>query len=342
MVLSRTVTGTERRRSCSFLQGRDNPMTTPGCYIGIDVAKATLAVDTATQSLGEVTNTPAGFKKLLTRLAPLSVACVVMEATGIYGQAVATALMQAGYSVAVVQPGCVRHFARSQNILAKTDAIDARLIARYGEVHKPRVLQKPSVSCVRLRALIDRREQIIHARVSEQNHREACQDADIRKELTATIQRLRKQERRYDKKIGALMAADQQLTKKRQCLESEMGVGTQTASVLLAHLPELGTVNRQQIAALVGLAPYNRDSGTMRGKRAIAGGRRRLRKALFLAAMTAVRWNEWLKEVYVKLLKRGKCKMVAIIACARKLIIRLNALMAECGNKAAETTMTTA
>jgi transposase len=302
-------------------------MTTAACYIGIDVAKATLAVATATHFLCEVRNTPTGHQELIKRLSTLSVTGVVLEATGVYGQAIIEALMLAGYAVAMVQPGCVRHFAQSENLHAKTDAIDAMVIARFAEGRKLRFVQKTPDIIVSLRAKIDRRDQIILMRVSEENHLEANRNASVQKEIKAHIKRLEKQEKEYNKKIADLIATDQTLTTKRKLLENESGIGAQTAAVLLAHLPELGTVNRQEIAALVGLAPYNHDSGTMRAKRSIYGGRRRLRKALYLAALSAVHWSDWLKDTYLNLLKRGKSKKVALIACARKLIIRLNSLL---------------
>jgi transposase len=316
-------------------------MTTAELYIGVDVAKATLAVATTTQFLCEVSNSPDGVKKLITQLGKLSVKAVVLESTGVYGQALVEALMLAGYSVAVVQPGRVRHFAKSQNQHAKTDAIDAQMIARYAESTELRFVEKTSENIVELRALIDRREQIILMRVSEENHLEANRCTAVIKEIKMNITRLEKQEKEYNKKIKALIAADEQLAAKQQLLEQEAGIGAQTSATLIANLPELGTVNRQQIAALAGLAPYNNDSGTMRGKRAIYGGRKRLRKALYLAAVTAVKWSEWLRTNYVALCKKGKLKKVALIACARKLLIRLNSLLAAAYKKTDEVTLST-
>jgi len=317
-------------------------MTTESFYIGIDVAKATLAVSTTQKRLGEFANSPAGHQAVITCFKQLAVTCVVLEATGIYGQAVVEALLLAGYAVAVVQPGCVRHFAKSKKILAKTDDIDARVIAQFGEANKPRLIQKKPEGCAHLRVLVDRRDQIIEMRVSEQNHLEACRDRAIQKDMKANIARFEKQEDTYNKKIAEAIAADEVLTAKRKILENESGIGKQTAAVLLAHLPELGTVNRQHIAALVGLAPYNQDSGTINGKRAIYGGRKRLRKALYMAALSAVRWSDSLKETYTNLLKRGKCKKVALIACARKLIVRLNSILATANKKTPESAMKTA
>ncbi len=308
-------------------------MTTAKCYVAIDVAKATLVVATATRILGEVANTPEGFKKLLAVLDNVSVTAVVLESTGVYGQAVTEALLLAQYQVAVVQPGCVRHFARSQHQYAKTDTIDAKIIAHYAETAPLRFLAKKPDNIAHLRALLDRREQIIQMRVSEENHLEANRNTVVIKEIKAAIKRLEKQEKAYDKKIKALIAADEELTAKQNILESEAGIGAHTSAILLGNMPELGSVNRQQIAALAGMAPYNNDSGTMRGKRSIYGGRKRLRKALYLAALTATKWNEWIRTFYIMLCKKGKPKKVALIACARKLLIRLNSLLANAYKK---------
>lgn len=308
-------------------------MTTAQFYVAIDVAKAVLVVATSTHILCEVPNTPAGFKKLLAVLAELPVTAVVLESTGVYGQAVTEALLLAHYQVAVVQPGRVRHFARSQQQYAKTDAIDAKLIARFAEKSVLRFLAKKPENIAHLRALLDRRDQIIQMRVSEENHLEANRDKAVIKDITTSIKRLEKQEKAYDKKIKELIAADDELTAKQKLLESEAGIGAQTSATLLANLPELGSVNRQHIAALAGTAPYNNDSGNQQGKRSIYGGRKRLRRSLYLAAMTATKWNEWIRGFYIMLCKKGKPKKVALIACARKLLIRLNSLLANAYKK---------
>ena len=306
--------------------------TSPVC-IGIDVAKAELVVATPTADLCRVPNSAAGLRKLLARLKGLSVAIVVMESTGSYGRSAATALTQAGYQVAIVQPGRVWHFAKSIGMLAKTDPIDARVIARFAAATDPRCTSTPAADTTALRALVDRRDQIIEMRKQEENRLEASGDATggdaaIATELRESIERLTATELRYTQQIADHIQAHQRLLRISECLQEETGVGAQTAAVLLAHFPELGTVNRGQAAALAGLAPYDRASGTHDGKRAIFGGRRRLRRALSLAAISAARWSPWLKDVYAALRARGKCAKVALIACARKLLVRLNALVA--------------
>jgi transposase len=303
-------------------------MTTPGIYIGIDVAKAELVVATTTTVICRVANDRSGHSQLVDRLAEMTVEAVVLESTGCYGQAVVAALGEAGLAVAVVQPGRVRNFARSLGVRAKTDPIDARVIARFGEATKPRLFTPPPHEAIQLRALVDRRDQIVELRKQEENHLEASPAAIIAKELRANIKRLRKTEKDYDKHIKDHIAKHDRLARLSTALQEESGVGLQTAAVLLAHMPELGSLNRQQVAALGGVAPYDHASGTHDGRRAIYGGRRRVRRALYLAATTAGRCSVWLREVYLRLRQSGKAAKVAYIACARKLLVRLNTIAA--------------
>jgi transposase len=303
-------------------------MSTPATYVGIDVAKAELVAATPTGDLCRVPNDATGLRALLARLQTMSVAAVVMESTGCYGRAAAAALTAAGYQVAVVQPGRVHSFAASIGVRAKTDPIDARVIARFAAATQPRTTTPPPADTAALRVLVDRRDQIIEMRKQEENRLEAIGDATIAKELRTSIKRLIAAERTYTQRIAAHLATHQRLQRVSECLQGETGVGPQTVAVLLAYFPELGTINRQQAAALAGLAPYDRASGMRDGKRAIAGGRKRLRRALYLAAVSAARWSPWLKDVYTALRAKGKCAKVAIIACARKLLVRLNSLVA--------------
>lgn len=295
-------------------------------YVGIDVAKVELVVSTSTTPLGRYGNDAKGHRDLVKRLGRMQVAAVVLESTGRYGQEVASALMVAGFTVAMVQPGRVRHFARSLGVRAKTDPIDAQVIARFGEATKPRAMSTVPSEITRLRALVDRRDQVVELRKQEANHLEACPDPMIAKELKRNIARLEKVEAAYTTAIARHLAAHERIHRLSQALQSESGVGIQTAAALIAHLPELGTINRQQVAALAGLAPYDCASGPQDGKRSIAGGRKRLRWALYLAAVTASRFSPWIQPIYRRLLERGKCKKVALIACARKLLIRLNSI----------------
>lgn len=297
-------------------------------YIGIDVSKAELAVATPTAFLGRYANDAKGHRDLAKRLESLQVATIVLESTGRYGQDVALNLVAAGFAVAVVQPGRVRHFAFSLGVRAKTDPIDAHVIARYGEATKPRPLSPVPAEVTRLRALVDRRDQVVGMRKQEANRLEACTDLVIAKELRASIARLKKSEASYARDITRHLAAHERLHRISQALQGEVGVATLTAATLIAYLPELGSVNRQQVAAVAGLAPYDHSSGPHEGKRAIAGGRRQLRRALYLSAITAARFNEWIRPIYLGLRQRGKCAKVAVIACARRLLVRLNSLAA--------------
>jgi len=304
-------------------------MTTPGTYIGVDIAKAELVVATPTTLLCRVANDRAGHAQLLQRLAGMAVKAVVLESTGSYGQALATALADAGVAVAVVQPGRVRSYAGSLGIRAKTDPIDAKVIARFGEAIEPRLFTPPAPEVLHLRALVDRRDQIIEQRKQEQNRLDVMSNPIIAKELRASVKRLRASEKTYTEHIAKHIAQHDQLRRLSAALQEEAGVGLQTAATLLAHLPELGTLNRQGIAALGGLAPYDQASGARDGRRAIYGGRRRLRRALYMAAITAGRCSPWLSDIYKKLIQRGKPAKVALIACARKLLIRLNSIAAK-------------
>ncbi len=300
---------------------------TAAMYIGIDVAKATLEIGSTEKHLFQVPNTGEGHRKLIDRLRGFSIASIVIESTGIYGRKCLGALLEAGLPVALVQPGRVRHFAQSLGIRAKTDAIDAVAIARFGEAVKPRLHQAPTTAQQQLRAWSDRRSQVVEDRVREQNRLEACDDPMVAKDLRASIRRLEAAEKALDRRIAQAITADQALQAKSLVVRSEAGIGPQTAAVLLSQLPELGLVNRQQISALAGLAPYDQSSGHWQGRRAIYGGRASVRRALYMAALTAVRWNENLKAMYQRLIGRGKDKKLALIACARKLLVRLNSLM---------------
>ena len=303
-------------------------MSTASLYVGIDVAKAELVTAFPTEDLCRVPNTPDGFRQLIAHLATRSIAAVVMESTGCYGRGAAAALISAGYQVAIVQPGRVRSFAASIGVRAKTDPIDARVIARFGEATKPRSTALPADTIAQLRALIDRRDQIIDMRKQEENRQEGVHEPLILKDLKASVKKLLKSELAYAKKIADVIEQDQDLKTLSEGLQKESGVGLQTAATLLAHFPELGHINRQQAAALAGLAPYDRSSGTSNGKRMIAGGRKRIRRALYMAAITAARWSPWIKDHYASLRSKGKCAKVALIACARKLLVRLNSIAA--------------
>ena len=316
-------------------------MATSAVYVGIDVAKATLDVGSSKRLLlRQVANTSVGHRQVIDHLRSMPVEVIAIESTGIYGMELVRALILAGLPVAVVQPGRVRYFARSLSILAKTDAIDALVLARFAEATKPRLYALPPANLARLRALSDRRDQVVEDRVREQNRREACRDAVITKDLNTSITRLENAEATLDQAIAAVIDEDPALKAKSDLLQNESGIGAQTATILLAQLPELGTVNRQEIGALAGIVPYDRSSGTSDGKRHIYGGRERVRSALYMATIAACRFNQHIADFYQRLLKRGKEKKVARIACARKLLVRLNTILANAAKtQKQETTM---
>lgn len=303
---------------------------TQALYLGIDVSKAILDLASTTRNLGQFDNSSKGRRRLIKALAGFDVEGVCIESTGCYSKAIATELSTAGYQVYLVQPGRVRSFAKSQGVLAKTDAIDGRMIARYAQASTNlRTYQIPPECEQKLRDLTDRRDQLTHDRTREKNRLEACQCSFICGDIRRSIKRLDKAIAKLDELILEVINNDEGLKAKAAVLMEQAGIGLQTAAILLAHLPELGLLNRQEIAALSGLAPYNADSGAKRGKRFIYGGRARVRCALHMASLSAARFCPVLSTFYRKLVSKGKLKMVAATAVARKLIIRLNTLMAE-------------
>jgi transposase len=298
-------------------------------YVGADVAKDRIELSAAELALpASLANTPAGHRVLVKALrAAARPVHVVCEATGRYHRAVVAALHQAGLAVSVVNPRCVRDLARAQNRLAKTDRIDAALLAEYGcRIHPaPTLPLAPELQA--LQQLVTRRAQLVEERARETNRA----DEAAHPRVQASLRRMR---RWLDAEIAALEAAIAELTAasaplaaKAARLTSVQGVGPVTASVLLAGLPELGRCSKNEIAALAGLAPFNRDSGAYRGTRSIRGGRAQVRRALFMAAFSASRSNPILRERYQRLRARGKAHKVALVAVMRKLLIHLNCLL---------------
>ena len=300
-------------------------------YLGIDVAKKDFTFATSQKSLGVWANTPEGFQQLITRIRKQwEQPHVCLEASGGYERALTEALQDAGITVSVVQPGCVRHFAKSLKVLAKTDAIDATVIARFGEATHPVPSEKTDPATRRLRALADRRTQLVEDRVREKNRLETCPDKLIVTSIKRHIKQLIAAIEKLDEQVNSLIAEDADLTAKSTTLQTAKGVGTQTAAVLLAHFPELGTLSREATAAIAGLAPHPQESGTWTGKRRITGGRAVVRKALDMAAKSAARHCPHLAPFFKRLREDGKKPYkVALIAVARKLLIRLNTLLKE-------------
>jgi len=302
---------------------------TPPFSIGIDIGKTYLDVGTPSRYLGQFKNTRSGHTKIVEKLRSLgTIDGVYMESTGVYSRAILEFLHGEGFTVYLIQPSCVHHFAGSIGQHAKTDKIDSMLIALFGEKNNLRKYVPPSASTEQLRALVDRRDQVIDDRTRESNRLEACTFSSIQTRVKRHIKQLEEEEMFLNKKIVTVMSSDPVMQKKRILLEKVKGIGTITVSVLLAYLPELGSMNRQHMCALSGLAPYDKSSGKHTGKKRVVGGRERIRKALYMAALSGVRWNHELKTMYVRLVKRGKLCKVALVACSRKLLIHLNSLFA--------------
>ena len=296
-------------------------------YLGIDVAKKDFCVANSQKALRVLANTNEGFRLLIELLQKYEQPHVILEASGGYERVLTDAIHDAGITVSVVQPGCVRHFAKSLKVLAKTDAIDATVIARFGEATSPKPSEKTPPATRRLRALSDRRTQLVEDRTREKNRLGCCPDRLIATEIKRRIKQLSGLIEKLDQQVQELIAEEADLAAKANTLQTATGVGTQTASILLAHLPELGTLTRQATAAIAGLAPHPQESGSWTGKRRIYGGRKIVRKALYMAAKSAARHCPHLAPFFQKLREKNKAYNVALIAVARKLLIRLNTLL---------------
>lgn len=296
-------------------------------YIGVDVSKVWL--DVAIEPCGKTwraENDASGISGLIERIQDLSLERIVVEATGGYEGLLVETLFEAGLPVSLVHPGRVRKFAQGMNWLAKTDKIDARLLARFGEKADPRLVKLPSEQEKRLGALVKRRKQVLEIVVAERNRLETVEPT-VRGYIESSLEALRGQLDELEAAIQAFVDQTPELKEKQDLLRSVPGVGKITASTLTSQLPELGKCNRKEIAALVGTAPYNHDSGYKRGKRAVKGGRSGVRSVLYMATLTATRHNPVIKVFYDRLLKSGKEKKVALVACMRKLLTILNAIV---------------
>lgn len=296
-------------------------------YLGIDVSKSKLHLATQARFLAEFDNSPTGRQALLRQLVASGPTLVALEASGGYERPVCQTLQEAGLAVAVVQPGCVRHFAKSLKVLAKTDQLDAQMIARFAAVTLPRQTPPEPENRRKLRALCERREQIVGDRVRETGRLETCLDHAMAKHIRAHLEHLQQLEQDLDQQIQTLVEEDAEFRQTKDTLMTPKGVGAKTAAILLAHLPELGTLTRGQVAAIAGLAPHPQESGSWRGKRSIYGGRAAVRKALYMAAKTAARWCPVISVFYQRLREQGKAYNVALIACARKMLVHLNTLV---------------
>lgn len=296
-------------------------------FIGIDVAST--HVDVFVRPTGESQRfvSSEGFDELVAFVQGAAPTLVVMEATGGYEAPVAAAIATEGISVAIVNPRQVRDFARALGKLAKTDAIDACVLAHFAEAVKPRARPMPDEETQELNALVVRRKQLVDMRVAEQNRLRVATSKATKKDLQQHISWLQKRIKDHDSDIQSRVRRSTLWREKDDLVQGVPGIGSVTSATLITSLPELGQLDRRAISALVGFAPFNRDSGKLRGKRAIWGGRADVRAAVFIATTVAVRYNPQLKPMYERLLARGKAKKVALIACARKLLTILNAIV---------------
>lgn len=297
-------------------------------FIGIDVAKDRLDIHVLPQGQAfSCARTPAGIADLTETIAPLAPALIALEATGGLETIVLAALAGAGLPVVAINPRQIRDFAKATGTLAKTDALDARVIARFAHAVRPPVRALADEDTRALGELVARRRQVIDMAVAERNRKRLAQGAKTKKSIDKVIAVLEAQLADLDREIGARVRQTPAWAEKEDLMTSVPGVGDTTARALIATLPELGTLSRRQIAALVGVAPMNRDSGTLRGRRAIQGGRADVRCALYMAAMSAIRFNPVIKAFYQRLRAAGKAKMTALVAAMRKLLTILNAML---------------
>ena len=299
-------------------------MSTQEVVVGIDVSKDWLDVAISNESL-RFANETEGIAELTRRLSAGAVQLVVMEATGGYETQVATAIAGVGLKLAVVNPRQVRDFAKATGRLAKTDRIDAHVIAAFGVAVAPQVVSLPDEQMRELQGLVARRSQLVGMRVQESNRLAMAQGA-LHKQIKAHITWLDKAIGKVNTNLTARLRSSDAWREKDELYRSMKGVGPITSSTLMAALPELGTLDRRSIAALVGVAPFNRDSGSFRGRRVIWGGRASVRHMLYMAAVTAIRTNPAIKDFYERLIARGKPHKVAMVACMRKMITILNAM----------------
>jgi transposase len=301
--------------------------TTLEKYVGIDVSKDRLDVAVlGEKAMGQVSNTKRGFTRLMKQMRELSPKLIVVEATGGYEEALVLAMYEAGLPVALVSPQRVRQYAKARGLLAKTDKLDAQNLAEYGKTIEPRLFVGKSEAGRMLSGLIGRRKQLGEMVKGEKN-RLRMANAEIRASIQTVLECLAGEVERLDEEIAKFMEKHADFGEQEKLLCSAKSIGPVTAATLLADLPELGKLDRKQIAALVGVAPMNHDSGRKRGYRKTKGGRPEVRSVLYMSALSAIRYNPIIQAQYDQLVKRGKEKKVAITACMRKMLTILNAMM---------------
>jgi transposase len=298
------------------------------CFIGIDVSKA--ALDVHARPTGEAlraNNDAEGIAALVARVVEWAPELVVLEATGGLEHPLAAALAEARVSVAVVNPRQARDFAKATGKLAKTDAIDAAVLAHFAEAIRPQARPLPDAQTHELAELLGRRRQLLGMRTAETNRLGTAGAPRVRRSIEAHLGWLAKQLEGLDRDLGEAIQNSAVWRVNDDLLQSIPGVGRVVSRALMAELPELGTLSREQIAALAGVAPVNRDSGTRSGKRSVCGGRAHVRGALYMAALSARRWNPALRAFADRLKEKGKAAKVILVAVARKLLVIANAII---------------
>lgn len=297
-------------------------------FVGIDVSKDHLDVHVRPAGTARrFDNTDAGLRALVKFLAPVAPTLVALEATGAYSRAVVAALAADRHPLVVLNPARARQFAQALGRLAKTDAVDAAVLAEYADRVRPTPRPLPDADTLRLQALVARRRQVVEFRAMDANRDDAADDRAVKRSLSALERAFDKELERLDKDIAAAVEASPTWREKDELLQSIPGIGPVVSRTLLADLPELGTLTREQVGALVGVAPMNRDSGRQHGRRAIRGGRRAVRAVVYMAAMSARVHNPALKAFADRLKAAGKAGQVVITAVARKLVVIANAIL---------------
>lgn len=297
-------------------------------FVGIDVSKSTL--DVVLRPTGEyfqVPNSPDGHRQLVERLKPLELGAVVLEASGGWERAITAALFDAALPVAVINPRQVRDLAKGLGRLAKNDRIDAGVLAYCAEHCQVRKTVKVPEKQAQLEALVLRRRQLVAMRATEQTRLEQTLVQEAKKDVQQSVSFLNKHIDKVERQIAKLIDSDDHWGERSKIIDSVPGIGPTTAAVIVAELPELGSLNRQQASALVGVAPFHHESGTRKGKRSIYGGRTPLRSSLYMATLTAIRKNDAIKTFYSRLIAAGKAFKVAMVACMRKLLSILNQMV---------------
>lgn len=306
--------------------------TNEAIYVGIDVSKAHVDIGLGgLDSVRRFSNDAAGLRAASDWLSACPVALVVMEATGCLHELAARVLRVGGFPVAVVNPGRVRNFARAKGRFAKTDRIDALMLAEYAATMQPVAGEERDDATQALGLLVLRRRQLVETLAAEQNRQGSLpviiQDDGVDKSFETVMMALVRAITAIERQIDDLIMASEAFKTRDRLMRTVPGIGPVNSQTLIAELPELGTLTRRQVASLVGLAPFSRDSGAFRGYRSIHGGRRQIRTVLYMATITAIRCNPNIKAFYDRLKDEGKKPKVAITACMRKLIVTLNAIV---------------